>query len=214
MSPASQSFHDRRDLLAHYTTASAAFEHIVPSGELRLSPYRYMRDPAENKDVIPGTAFWGDRPDAEAGWLATVAEIKRIRDGCRVLSMTDDVAESLDNFGSCWARPRMWEQYADAHRGVCLVFHRERLIEALHRELESVGSFFRGSVRYTPAGIADSEINTIVDDRIFDPAQRGRAIDKYIDLNWSELFFLKSDDFASEHEYRRCCSRSPTSTPM
>lgn len=202
MTPDVEPFHERRDLFAHYTTASVAFEHVLPERRLRLSPYRYMRDPAENKDLVPGTAFWGAQPGSEQGWLETVAELKRIRDGCRVLSLTEDAGDAPDNFGACWARPRMWEQYADAHRGVCLVFDRPRLVTALHLELESVGSFFRDSVRYTAAGIAESATTTIIDDRIFDPKQRTRAVNEHIYNNYGDFFFLKSDDFASEREYR------------
>jgi hypothetical protein len=43
-------------LLAHYTSAGVAFEHVLPTHCLRMSPYRYMRDPIENKDIVPGTA--------------------------------------------------------------------------------------------------------------------------------------------------------------
>ena len=40
-------------LMAHYTTAEAAFEHILPEERLRMSPYADMRDPIENKGRHP-----------------------------------------------------------------------------------------------------------------------------------------------------------------
>ena len=43
--PDGYTFTKPEGLLAHYTKASTAFEHILP-GKLRLSPYRLMRDPA------------------------------------------------------------------------------------------------------------------------------------------------------------------------
>jgi hypothetical protein len=30
--------------IGHYTSAATAFEYIVPTGKLRMSPYRLMRD--------------------------------------------------------------------------------------------------------------------------------------------------------------------------
>ena len=60
-------FEKPEGLLAHYTSAAVAFEHILPSGQLRMSPYRHMRDPAENKDIVPGTAWAGDPPDPRTG---------------------------------------------------------------------------------------------------------------------------------------------------
>jgi hypothetical protein len=189
------------DLLAHYTTAAVAFEHVLPERRLRMSPYRVMRDPAENKDIVPGTAFSGDQPDAEEGWAATVDGIKRIRDGCRVLSLTRDAADQGVH-GSCWARPRMWEQYADVHRGACLVFDREELHGTLHAELNQLGPHYVDEVRYTAAGIAESATRNIIDERIFDPQQRPMAVAEYIESNHGDFFFLKGNDFATEREYR------------
>ena len=39
------------DPLCHYTRAEAALEHIIPSGNLRMSPYARMRDPLENHEL-------------------------------------------------------------------------------------------------------------------------------------------------------------------
>jgi hypothetical protein len=194
-------FTNPENLLAHYTTAAVAFEHVLPERRLRMSPYRVMRDPAENKDIVPGTAFRGDQPDAEQGWAAAVAGIKRIRDDCRVLSLTRDAADQ-GVYGSCWARPRMWEQYADVHRGACLVFDRERFVGITRAELNQVGSFWLDEVRYTAAGIAESAARNIIDERIFDPDQRSQAVAEFIVNNSDDFFFLKSSDFESEHEYR------------
>jgi hypothetical protein len=36
----------------HYTTSEAAFDRILPSGQLRMSPLARLRDPVENKDRI------------------------------------------------------------------------------------------------------------------------------------------------------------------
>jgi hypothetical protein len=195
------SFEGPEGLLAHYTTAEVAFEHILSEQRLRMSPYRVMRDPAENKDLIPGTAFWGDQPNAEQGWAAAIATIKRVRDACRVLSLTRD-ADEQDAFGSCWARPRMWEQYADTHRGVALVFDRVHFLDVVRAELNQAGMNWLGEVSYTPAGIAESAMDTIIDDRIFHPEQRARALAEFIENNRDDFFFLKSSDFESEHEYR------------
>jgi hypothetical protein len=37
------------ELFYHYTTLSAAFEQILPTGKLRFSPYARVNDPLENK---------------------------------------------------------------------------------------------------------------------------------------------------------------------
>jgi hypothetical protein len=57
-------------------------------------------------------------------------------------------------------------------------------------------------VRYTAAGIAESATRNIIDNRIFDATQRDEAIFDFIENNRNDFFFLKSDDFETEHEYR------------
>jgi hypothetical protein len=61
----------------------------------------------------------------------------------RVLSFTRDAEERgrFRGFDCCWARPRMWEQYANDHRGVCLLFDPAGLKRAIaeHWPSDSTG---------------------------------------------------------------------------
>ena len=59
-----------------------------------------------------------------------------------------------------------------------------------------------GAVEYTPAGVAESTTETIDDERILDHARRHEALAEYVDLHYEDFFFLKSDDFATEYEWR------------
>jgi hypothetical protein len=196
--------------LAHYTSAATAFEYILPTRRLRLSPYRLMRDPVENKDPLIGTAYFSEdveKPDpARPARSLSEAnrQVKNIRDGMRLLSLTRDMDSPPGAFlslGCCWARPRMWEQYADLHRGVCLVFEQDALIAAVTAEL-GADKVFTGPVLYTPAGPAQSESRFIVDDRLFDDDQREQAVLDHISKFREDFFFLKNDDYASEREFR------------
>jgi hypothetical protein len=51
---------DLANTLCHYTTAEAAFEHIIPWGELLMNPYARMRDPLENRELSFGGVASGD----------------------------------------------------------------------------------------------------------------------------------------------------------
>jgi hypothetical protein len=185
-------FHERADLLAHYTRASAAFEDILPERRLRLEPYRLMRDPHENKDLLPGTAWYGERPDIDKQWNRVCEGIKRIRGECRVLSLTDDAEGVPRNFGSCWARPRLWEQYADAHRGVSLlVFDQARVEKMLRDDFAKRASFYIKRVTYKPEGIAGSASRIIVDETLLDDATWADATAAYIEAHHEDFFFCK-----------------------
>jgi Protein of unknown function (DUF2971) len=171
-----------------------------------MSPYRNMRDPVENKDVVFGTAFYGHQVESpEAALMDVTSGINGVRNGMRLLSLTHDATqyEGLDRvFGCSWARPRMWEQYGDNHRGAVLVFRRESLDAALHADLNRLGVHYMGEVEYTPAGLAGSDARHIIDDRIFKSETRPAAIGEFIEKHHRDLFFLKTDDWATEYEYR------------
>jgi hypothetical protein len=192
-------------LLAHYTNAAAVFEHILPEQRLRMSPYDRMRDPVENQDVLPVISYWGDRPEADAAVWAVLADIKRGRDAMRVLAFSRDAGDGIElhhpAFDCSWARPRMWEQYGDNHAGACLLFDRGRLELTLRNSLGDENLYI-GDVRYDREGLAASAAQHFTDERMFDPEQRQRAVSDHIDTYWDDLFFLKSDDFESEAEYR------------
>lgn len=190
--------------VGHYTSADTAFEHIIPAKQLRMSPYSLMRDPAENKDLLPGTAFYPkEGVDYERGWLEALALIKQERDHMRLLSTTHDVTHydaARKMFGCCWARPRVWEQYAEAHKGVCLVFSREALEAALTEDFGDKIHF--GEVQYTPVGVADSAANNLIDERLSNAATRQQAVTDYLVNERQDLFLLKSDDWTTEYEFR------------
>lgn len=201
---ASYTFRRPEGLLAHYTDSAAVFEHILPDRQLRMSPYHKMRDPVESQDVLPAIGWWGDPPGADLAMGAVLADIKAKRDAMRVLAFCRDAGDGVrvrPGFDCSWARPRMWEQYGDNHRGVCLLFDRDRLEAFLQNEVGDERIYW-DDVRYDRQGIAGSPVQHVIDERIFDEKQRQQAVAEHIDRNRRDFFFLKSDDFATEVEYR------------
>ena len=148
--------------LFHYTTRRAAFEDILPKKRMRFSPYTEMRDPLENKWLfnssytIP-TGMPDDdpnHPDRTQAFLE--ARAAAIRESAKVLSLTLDAPgfEEAPLFGRGWARARMWEQYAENHAGVCLLFRRDAIIERVTESLRSQGlpGPYNRRVAYTQRG--------------------------------------------------------------
>lgn len=197
-------------LLAHYTTGEAAFDHILPERRLRLSPYGLMGDPAENKDIQPSISSSRDGSEADRAIEEAYAQLKTVRDAMRVLSLSTDAVEPtgvLPAFSSCWARPRMWEQYGDAHRGVCLLFDRLRLEDMIIATWPGEQTYV-GTVDYARDGGIQAGRRMLDADLVLSDDQPDRAIRAYLDANRDAYFFLKSDDFATEYEYRVVLSRS------
>jgi hypothetical protein len=188
--------------LSHYTRAAAAFEGILPSRRLLMRRYGRMRDPFENKDPIALTfsGFTDGGQSFEATFGDAVAGIKRIRDGMRILSFTMDEPEWGSPFGCGWARPRMWEQYADNHSGVCLVFDREVLAATIVSQFDP-GPYHR-PVLYSPEGFSGSDARHLRLDSFPVGTPSTQSVNQYVEAHHEEFFFLKTQDWSTEFEYR------------
>ena len=122
-------------------------------------------------------AWYGDEPKDEQ-WRRAVARLKVVRDAMRVLSFTQDAPRSTRVFGCSWARPRMWEQYGEVHRGACLLFDREALEPTLKEQFHPDPAFLR-PVHYSEGAIADDpRVRTITDEGLLasDVERQARAL--------------------------------------
>lgn len=148
------------EYLSHYTTRETAFGHILPQGQLRMSPYSLVNDPLENKPwQIPPTAFYSSSKPLWEWW--TFGEgIREIWQTAKLLALTEDAPAgegcqgAASRYGRCWARARMWDRYAEDHTGACLVFDAERLRANIVGSLaaKSFAHPYFGSVEYTAEG--------------------------------------------------------------
>jgi Protein of unknown function (DUF2971) len=193
-------------LLHHYTSRDAAFGHIVPSSALRLSPLATMRDPVENKD-------WAEQLLAPIAWPETDVE-KLERLAADTLRTTKILSFTLDrplspgvSAAHAWgyARPRMWEQYAENHQGVCLVFDRSALHGQIIAQLKARNDAFAGEVTYSDAPLAGHTAARSLDaTRILveGDGEVERGLRAHLLQHVDELFFRKLEDWRTEEEFR------------
>jgi len=193
----------------HYTTRDS-FGGILSERKLRLSPYEKMRDPLENQPWN-FTFLSGSGPRDDAALIAEAktqdrfkdVANKRIKHGCHLLSLTIDAKPRLGSehelFSRGWARARLWEQYAEKHQGVCLVFDRDQLAKhagdaAFIRDRSA--DLYAGPVSYDDRGLRKPRL-----DQHAVESEPG-YLDEYIATHHEALFFRKTLDWETEHEYR------------
>jgi hypothetical protein len=156
-----------------------------------------MRDPRESKLWVPFNSDPAPRSVGDSEELRQLVgdEVERFRERCKVLSMSVD-RRSDDIYSRGFAKPRMWEQYGDAYRGVCLGFHRHALSAAAAASLEGQGLLEAGFVAYWNE---DAIIEVSLAAARRNPR---RAIDATFDDQWQPMFLRKLTDWAQEDEYR------------
>jgi Protein of unknown function (DUF2971) len=191
--------------LCHYTKGEAAFEHILHDQVLRMSPYARMRDPLENRELAFVSATAVDDSQAEDIRLLHLGElIQQVRNRMVLLSLTADAEDGYgpehEPFMRAWARARLWEQYAQNHAGVCIVFDRVSLLKDLRAHLSARGPTAAKTVDYSPRGFTDTATSQI-DLTRFNPYDLP-ALARFVIERQHDLFFVKTLDWKSEHEFR------------
>lgn len=113
----------RQTTLYHYCKLSTALEYILPDMQLRLSPMMKTNDPRENKGLIFGGSWilgTGNQPNANTSEVNNERFSKILRTDCKLLCFSVD-----DKMRYGYELSRMWAQYGDNHKGVCLAIDRE-----------------------------------------------------------------------------------------
>jgi hypothetical protein len=132
-------------------------------------------------------------------------------DSPHLLALTVDAegyAPDAEHFAKGWSRARMWEQYAQNHAGVCLVFDRDRLTANIAADLErqlGIRPYHR-DVEYSQTG-GERYINLSLGQ--FPEEVDDAFVRQYIEAHNYELFFQKTLDWQTEHEYRFVTTASP-----
>jgi hypothetical protein len=169
-----------------------------------------MNDPLENRELtFSGTLPLDGKPEElvfeELTDMMDKAQfrLRRIRNRMLLLCFTVDATTGYgarhEPFMRAWARPRMWDQYGHKHEGVCIVFDRAKALGHLRAELNALGSPTLGQVVYTPSGFGGTEAANLELAR-FRHDESGLA--RWVVEREADLFFTKTLDWQTEHEFR------------
>ena len=200
---------ENENLLFHYTSYFKGLS-ILESNTLWAGQLSGMNDPLEFRPVGQEFSWSGDvRNDAVYSKMTElkVANKKR-NDLIRLLSFSvddfhlkDDIFKKQVAFNNMlnhgWARTRMWAQYGDCHKGLCLVFDKNKLLE--NAEKYSEVQTFSGNIEYT------NDLSGFQNAFDLDFTEKDFEIDHtnvFIQEDKRKFLFQKCDDFMAEQEFR------------
>lgn len=204
--------------LYHYTRAKTLIDKILPSKEIQFGSYQNLNDPREAK-TWP-FIFYTSNVETNDKFKSSVFEevSNYITQKTLILCCTQDDPSVTDedkdrDIRSGYGHPRMWSQYADEHKGVCIVFNKKSLHKSILKKFGSKGLYF-GPVKYlkTVTGPnSDAYHIQYLDDILKNGTPN--VIEPHIDKYNKELFFTKHIDWQDEWEYR-WIFRSKDDTPI
>ena len=126
-------FHDD-DTVYHYTTSETALLYILKDMKLKLSPRLISLDPIENTKEFISYSGHSDFKLVEIGRKIS-KELKNAKQLSFCKNIPDELNAGiptvypLEKYG--FAKPRMWDNYGDKYKGVCLAFSKIKLQNTL-----------------------------------------------------------------------------------
>lgn len=179
------------NIIYHYTNAIAALCYILPDYKLRFSQYCNTNDPFEYSYLdLPGLGFVSISNEVQEKYNEQSAKIYTYRSThCKFISFclsTKDVPGFM--------KPRMWSQYGDNQKGVCLAFRKDKLIENCGKVSDKILS----------ENVSYGSLEKLKRLHIRFDDDRGSDVyaEDFLRKHKSELLFSKHMDYKDENEYR------------
>ena len=202
------------DTIYHYTKRTIAIEEIIKNDCFKFSTFDKASDPYEYKLKIWGTYVSTTGLDDEDRKRFTDIDLQ-VHDALLeqgedfLLDRTAYIAYCKNNKNvqhvsdlGC-SKPRMWSQYGDAHKGVCLVFSTELLL----KEIEDKFSHNDWKIYSDDLDYVDTLDKTF--DKLFISmigSENWKDAEDYIFDHLAEeyqrVFFTKQKDYKGETEFR------------
>ena len=183
-------------------------DHILPENRIKAGRYITTNDPKESKSwqFSAGTNENINLGEYDLTELS-IQMTKGLKHSTNVMcfsmdrTLTGDHTKDINNRG--FSRPRMWAQYSDNHKGVCIIFDRLKLQNAF-LPLEIEAQIYGGVVEYRNRS-PFSEINSspyTVNADFLDRYGEEKYLRDHIFTHHRRLFFEKCLDWRDEVEYR------------
>lgn len=199
--------HDR--YIYHYTRISLARQFILKDGTLRLGSFSRANDPKESKDWEFNLATYQNRDlgaynfKQTSEWFSAALK-STTKLACFSLDrppLTGDHTRDILNRGL--AKPRMWAQYSENHTGVCLVFDKAKLLDAVRSKFQTM-LCLAGPVEYRNHYIVRSlePHEFMIDMDLMERLGPKDYVAAHLKQYHRALFFEKLLDWRDESEWR------------
>jgi hypothetical protein len=202
-------FRDADELVYHYTSANTAQRHILRNGTLRLSTYEGTNDPKESKTSQFNLSTNENRNLGKYKFQKISQQFSAVLKANAKLAcfatdtdpLTGNHMQDILNRGFC--KPRMWAQYADKHRGVCLAFRKSTLLAAITAQAPGA-TVLSGKVMYRNQPLVRplTAHEFMIDVDLYDTRGALAYARAHLERHYRSLFFEKLQDWRDESEWR------------
>ncbi|MGL1089214.1 DUF2971 domain-containing protein [Vibrio vulnificus] len=191
------------DALFHFTRKDTALEHILFKKSLRFGEFSGTNDPQEYKSKLTGAigCGWENHHDQKIEEVISLID-KILREKSKFISFcqNDIVDDNLQSHGVL--KSRMWAQYGENHRGICIVVSKTKLIEQLTTAFELNYRLNYGEIRYEEPDLSRNIPCLDIDGMELDHFASYDVAINFVIKYINELLFTKQPDYKDEAEFR------------
>ncbi|MCH8010941.1 MAG: DUF2971 domain-containing protein [Candidatus Marinimicrobia bacterium] len=206
---------DKDDALFHYTNLRVGIENILHEKKLKPSLYIDTNDPREYKFLLLNRmgSEWSE--ETKRLWADAHPVIDRIlkyhykvmcfsSNGRPTLIINNNEIDEIEDpyaVTTGWSKSRMWTQYGENHRGLCIVFSKTAIEKMIQDVNLPAMSSKRDYVKYSPSERIRMVAYTINVSRL-----KQKGVENYcknhVLKHINDFFFTKHVDYRDENEYR------------
>lgn len=193
---------EKESKLYHYTKMDTLIEYILKDNKLRAGKLVESNDPKETSEmnffITTGLSNYEDRKKVLNNFFNQKQRIisENIKEYSKIICFSlDSVSPKCKGYN----HPRMWAQYAENNKGVCLVLNKRKFQNEFDEKFEHYKTYcgkvtydFRDNEEYTRAYTLNLNDNNSINEII------SKKMDKY----YKEYFFSKHYDWIQENEFR------------
>jgi hypothetical protein len=205
-----QHLKDEDKYLYHYTSIDKATDFILKDKTLMFNSLRGTNDPKEFKnwkfDFHIGDQTAPSYDESVKLWEIISEEVKS---KCKVLCFSKDKPGLGDDFFNDiylrgFAKSRMWAQYGDNHKGVCLIFNKQMIEDHISEQFDLISDLYAANIQYKNRPLKGDIFKSPY--TLHYPLLKELGVTEYVKRHIythnGELIFEKSLDWRDEEEYR------------
>lgn len=181
-----RSISDKKKYLYHYTSENVLIEHIAPTMKIRFGKLENTNDPMEYFSYSPEFGTFID-----CAFDDCINQINQERNKYKILALTKDSGFICQDRG--YSKPRMWSQYGNSHRGVCLILDKVRFEDTLQNTFNNT-QIIHDEITYIEK--KQKRLSITIHENLKD------EVKQFVAENTKELFFTKTSDWNNENESR------------
>lgn len=189
--------------MIRFTRKDTALEYILFNKSLRFGEFSGTNDPQEYKSKLTGATGrgWEDRHYQKIE-EATLLIDKILREKSKFISFcqNDIIDDNLQSHGVL--KSRMWAQYGENHKGICIVVSKTKLIEKLDTAFELDYQLDFGKIRYEEPELSRNVPWLDIDGPELDKLTSSDVAINFVTKHIDELLFTKQPDYKDETEFR------------